>query len=515
MYVFKNALRNIIRSYGRNILIGIIILIISISSCVALSIKKAASNAEAEGLKNLSVTAEISRDRQAIMKKANEDGTDTREAIDNYPSLSLEELQKYAKSSSVKDFYYTITSSINASGDLKPVGTSNDEESSESNNDDKRPSKGSNVPGGMGKQGDFTITGYSSNNAMTSFVKGTSKLSTGEMFSESTVDMKCLISNELATSNSLTVGSKITLANPNVEDETYELTVSGIYTTSEDTTGDNMRFSSSSDPSNKIYTNYATLKQISDVSTTNATTSTNEETGKISTTALRNSTSGTYVFKDVNSLEQFKKDAKTMGLSEFYSVNSSDVTSYEQSLIPIKNLNEFANMFLVVVLIVGGVILAVLNMFNIRERKYEVGVLTAIGMKKWKVALQYISELLVVTFIAVAIGTAVGSAVSVPTANNLLASQIQSQQQQSTQRANNFGEKSSLDRSSNAPSRDNMGQSGKTKVTSYINNINASIDINVVMQLVGIGILLTIISGFVGVVFILRYEPLKILANRT
>lgn len=34
------------------------------------------------------------------------------------------------------------------------------------------------------------------------------------------------------------------------------------------------------------------------------------------------------------------------------------------------------------ILVIGAVILVVLNIFNVRERKYEIGVLTAMGMKK-------------------------------------------------------------------------------------------------------------------------------------
>ena len=55
----------------------------------------------------------------------------------------------------------------------------------------------------------------------------------------------------------------------------------------------------------------------------------------------------------------------------------------------------FFGLFFGVILIIGGIILAVLNVFNIRERKYEIGVLAAIGMKKTKIALQYAIELLV------------------------------------------------------------------------------------------------------------------------
>lgn len=47
MYIFKNAIRCIGRSKGRNILIGIIALIIAVSACIGLSIRQAAESAKA------------------------------------------------------------------------------------------------------------------------------------------------------------------------------------------------------------------------------------------------------------------------------------------------------------------------------------------------------------------------------------------------------------------------------------------------------------------------------------
>lgn len=59
MYILKNALKSISRSKGRNILIGIIVLVIAVSTCVALSIREAANTAKSEALKDLNVTAQI------------------------------------------------------------------------------------------------------------------------------------------------------------------------------------------------------------------------------------------------------------------------------------------------------------------------------------------------------------------------------------------------------------------------------------------------------------------------
>ena len=67
MYIIKNALRCIGRSKGRNILIGIIALVIAISACIGLSIRQAAESAKTSALEGMSVTATISYDRASAM----------------------------------------------------------------------------------------------------------------------------------------------------------------------------------------------------------------------------------------------------------------------------------------------------------------------------------------------------------------------------------------------------------------------------------------------------------------
>ncbi len=48
----------------------------------------------------------------------------------------------------------------------------------------------------------------------------------------------------------------------------------------------------------------------------------------------------------------------------------------------------------------------------------------------------------------------------------------------------------------------------------YMDKINATTDFTILLQLMGIGVGLTIVSSLAAVVFVLRYEPLKILSNR-
>ena len=568
MYILKNAWRSITRSKGRNILIGIIIFVIAVSACIALSIGEAAETARQDSEDQLSITGQISVNRQAMMQ--NQDSKeDKKEAMTNMEELSLDDLKTYADSDYVKSFYYTSSISLDASGDLEAVDTSGVSTDSSDDSTETDGSTGDNSgdnmqgpdgmnqggdqnggqgmtddAGRMGTQGDFTITGYSSDEAMTDFLSGASSITEGSVFDENDNTNQCIISSELAEYNDLSVGDTITLVNPNATDETYEFTICGIYESSD--TGDsysNMMggFGAAFDSANRIYTSYENVSAITEASDT-----------------LQSQTNGTYTFASVDDYEAFKEETEA-ALGDNYTVSSADVDSYEQSLQPLENLSTYAKYFLAVVLAIGGIILVVLNIFNIRERKYEIGVLAAIGMKKGKIALQFLTELLCVTFIAIILGTGVGAAASVPVTNKLLAQQIESSQEQSASQAENFGREaggpqgggpggeapadnnagtaSGTDNSSeDNDSQDNTAQSDSStqsqnddkkqpdqpndskgipgQAAQYVSQISSATDLAVVGKLILIGIGLTLIAGCVAVVFILRYDPLRILSNR-
>ena len=279
MYIIKNALRCISRAKGRNILIGIIVLVIAVSACLGLSIRQAASDARSDALENISVTATISFDRRSQMqgmKKPQEGNSDGQKGsfdkaqfaqmMQSSSSLTLEEYQTYAAADSVKDFYYSMTVSANGSDSFAPVSTETEE--------DTQSSQISSMPGGMGggrmqmagSSSDFQLVGYSGESAMTDFISGTSSVSDGAIFTEGTKEMQCIISEELATFNELAVGDKVVLTNPDNEEETYTLSVVGIYT---DTSSNESSFGGpgmSFDAANKIYMSYPALQKIVDAS---------------------------------------------------------------------------------------------------------------------------------------------------------------------------------------------------------------------------------------------------------
>ncbi len=505
-------MKNISRSLGRNILIGIIAFVIAISSTVALSIKQSAISAEEEALKGLVITASISVDRQKLQSEAGTDRELMMELTNSVGILSLEELQKYATSEYVSTFNYTIESSV-AENDEFEAYTETEEVVQADPTSNTKIDTNIGVPhtnlggfSGIGQQGDFTVVGYNDEPGMSDFINGQNKITDGSIFNF-TADYTCIISDTLAVYNEIGIGDTITIKNPNLETEIYTLTVSGIYSSTLTSDDVDLKFSAAQDPANQIYTSYNTLSLLAATSSENATVSTNDDGVEV-TTALRSTVAGVYSFSNIENYESFKASLTSMGLGEYYSLNSSDLSNYENSLTPIKNLSDFADLFLVLVLGIGGVILVVLNIFNIRERKYEVGVLTAIGMKKFKVALQFMTELFMVTFLAIIFGTIAGAFLSVPIADKLLQNQITAQETTQSQQEENFGRPGmggGLGGGLGIPVEEDVN---------YLDSINAATDVSVIAQLMGIGLLLTVISSLGAIVFIVRFEPLKILSNR-
>lgn len=548
MYIIKNAIRSIGRSKGRNILISIIVLVIAVSACLGLSIRQAAESVKESTLEELTITANIAYDRSSMMngmmgerQKSVDRGFDREHFADmmgNASELTLEEYQTYAHADSVQDFYYTLTASFNGNDELLPVSdeveyTQDTEETqSESGMGGFGAPMGS--PGGKGNMftsSDFSVIGYSSDNAMTAFIDGTaSVLDGGTMFEEGTTEKVCVISEELAIYNDLSVGDKIALENPSLESEIYELEIVGLYTSSANNDFSMSMFGKSQDPANQIYMSANALQEILDSSDESSTTITDENTDRERDSAITGSFSATYVFADTESYYVFEEEVRKLGLDESYTVSSPDLTAFENRLTPLNTLSTMAGWFLLVILIIGAIILVVLNIFNVRERKYEVGVLTAMGMKKWKVAIQFMCEILVVTMIAVVIGAAVGAVSSVPVTNALLAGQIESQNSQQMQMDENFGRPGNFgggmsrgDMDSGMPSGvpDDFG-GGKGNpfgnmiggAADYITEVNSAMNLTVVFQMLGVGLLLTLVASLVSVLFIMRYDPLKILANR-
>ena len=206
---------------------------------------------------------------------------------------------------------------------------------------------------------------------------------------------------------------------------------------------------------------------------------------------------------DKDAISNFESELYDKGLNESLSVNTN-LDIIEGSTSVIGNVKSFAVSFLIVVLVIGSIILIVINAINIRERKYEIGVLRTIGMKKVVLTFQFLSELLMVTLVSLVFGILVGSFISVPVSNNLLKSEIESSQKQVDDIIGNFkGENFDFSR-----------VNGINKINEF-ESIDATVNAYVLVYVLLIGLSLTCVSTLSSMISIQRFKPLTILKERS
>ena len=381
MYIIKNALVNIKRNKGRNILIALIIIVIAASCAVTLAIRESAEKIIKSYEDQNKIEATIGLNRESMMKDFRDSGKSQEEMINSFNSLDSiteEEVNKYGDSEHLESYYYTYELSVNAK-DIKEATdslvkekTTVDTETTTQTKEWESSSGGRpGMPPNMNSRtttnkkttttttekifnekasaGAFSLVGYNSYDDMKDFVNGYYVITSGEVSSDFTSDT-CVISEELATLNNIEVGATITIVDPKDDSKTYDIVVTGIYKENTDSSSDMGRMFTNS--ANKIITNVSFVKKVL------------EGNSELSATITP-----TFIVKDVESVDKFASELTEKGLSSSYQV-TSNVEDIENATQSIKNVRVFATTFLIITLIIGGVVLVVINMINIRERKY-------------------------------------------------------------------------------------------------------------------------------------------------
>jgi putative ABC transport system permease protein len=493
-YIFKNALISIKRNKGRNLLIGLIVVVISCACAVTLAIRNSANtliesykegtDVEATiGINRESMRGEMKMDKDSTEEDKESTKENMQEIFSSASNITEEEIDSYGDSDYVKSYYYQISVGMDSDDIEAASNTSSD-------NDKESDMKDNGGPGGKQdftnvsmSNSDFTIVGYSTIDAMKDFISGKYSITSGEVSDEMDSD-SCVINSELATLNNIEVGDTITFVDPDDDDNTIKLTVTGIFEETSDETDSMGMFTNSV---NSIITNTSVVNKIIDKNSN-----------------INKTITPTFILTSSNVIDKFSEELTKKGLSEYLSV-STNLDEVEASTSTISNVETFATTFLVITLIIGGVVLFVINMINIRERKYEIGVLRTIGMKRSLVSMQFITELIVVSVVGLIMGACVGAFVSVPVANNLLKNEISSSSNQKEEINKNFG---------GGESKKMERISGVANVQAF-DSLDAVVDFKVLVELFGIGIILTIISSSSAVTSIQRFSPLNILKERS
>ena len=198
-----------------------------------------------------------------------------------------------------------------------------------------------------------------------------------------------------------------------------------------------------------------------------------------------------YYLKKPDMILAFETELRNKGLPDSYAVRN-DESAFESVAGPVESLKNLSLTFLIIVLTLGGIIMVLLSIIAIRERKYEIGVLRAMGMKKKKVAFGLWVEIIVITCICFILGMGVGTALSQPVSDAIMTGQAQSSSTGSTSLADRLNGTDSAE-----PEK-----------------INVSVDMATALEILLISVLIASIAGIISVSSITKYEPIKILMER-
>ena len=479
MYIISNALKNLVRNKGRNILISAILLAIVSTTAITLSISNTAESIINDYHTRFGSRVTIAPDMARLFGDGIQPGQ-----IVMQPQVTPQQSLAFARFDSVMEYTIVVYHGANTH-ELLAV----DE-----------------PPGGvLYNIGQFVIEGDAAqgfenflaesilpyfrivSGKWDEFANGQRVLTEGYM---PQADGEAIISSEIAELNNLSVGDVIRLDSQfmSTHDNSIRiihryLTVVGIYL---DMTVANPFAGFWQSPiinrRNEILTTLNTvIAPMRDY-----------ETGI--------DIHATYYLHNPSYLAAFETEARSLGLDDML-VISVDEEGYYAIVAPILGLRSVTRTFMWVALILGCIVLIFISSIAIRERKYEIGVLRAMGLKKHKIAAGLWTEMLALTTICLTVGLILGSVVSQPISDTLLATQAERLQDDSPGITLGRG---LID----------FGRELAAETITPIDTLDISLGVGTIVQIIGIALLLASFAAFVAIIRITKYEPIKILMER-
>lgn len=446
MYYLKNSIQNIKRNKSKYIIVALLITIISLVSVVSIVINSSANNKINEQAQIYGSEVKISQNPEYIRGQIQSGGFDISEIED----LSYEDYEEFAKSEyvdyveylQVSQIYSETVSSIDVNQNPKMGNMGPQFEVSEELED----------------MSSFNITGADEIESSDDFNAGSNILIDGDFPKN---ENEILISNSLLEENSLSIGDELSFIASDGETE-VKLKVVGTFENI-NSTNDFM-----SNSSNTIYTTFDTMNNL------------DEDKTKLEVT---------YHLKTYKDADKFEKEVEEIGIPDSMYVDKNEAT-LNQIVGPLINMKTLLTTFMIVVIILGGASLIFVNLLILKERKYEIGVLRALGQSKKQIVLSIVFEITIVSIISMLIGTLIGL-LSSQAVSDLLLNTISS-----TASSDMQGQKMGRQLMNNIPS---------------INTLSTYIDFSSLYKVILINIFLIISSSLTAITYILKYQPSRIL----
>ena len=461
---------------SRTVLLTVAFTAILVFVLSGLVIHSAANRSINTAKKETGSTVTLAVNMQTLRQKA-EAEMNKPDGFKNYkiPAVSKELADKIAKLPGVKTYAYSSQSSANAAADIKAIKSADQQDMEEQSN--KGAGSGVSQLKGPMPVADFQILGTNNMPATTEFSSGNNKITAGRAITPEDADTNNVVIEEgLAQSNHMKVGSKFTLKDSH--GKTYEMTVVGIYQANAGTNGLAASYSFMN-PANQIYTPLHVPNEMQNL--------TDEVNSAI------------YTLTDPSKTAEFVKAAGDIAPTSTYQIQSND-EKYQQMLEPLNNVSALARNIVILVAIAGAVILALIVMLMVRERRFEIGVLMSLGESKGRIIAQFFTELFIVMVVSVGLASVTGNIVGNAVGNQLIKQEAQTSMQ------------------NNVPKDAFVGTAPQTKLPTP-NHPQQNVNLNVqtspsqIVLLTGIAILITLVSVGLASTGIMRLNPKEILTQ--
>ncbi len=469
MYLIGHALKNIARNKGRYLLIGAVLTISFLAVTVSAMIHFTTAAVIDDYSDRFGASVYFTPDLRKLLAltEPDEDG------MYRNPEITTEQYIAFSKSDAVRNTLFQGSRQTYGDG-LIGLDQGGEERSLASdawnsftglNAHDTQPRR---------QAPNTTVLGYSDSSLMEDFARGLRELDEGSLFA---APGECMVSRDFADLNGLNLGDSFDLQDVNsMEVGPLHLTVCGIYLdiTTPQPDGSDWAVTNRR---NEILTSFSTLEEHS--------------IQGLYVTAV-------YYLKSPDLAPAFESYLRENGLDEVYNVNV-DAASYNNIVKPVESLKNISAAFLAVILSVGCLVLILLSMLGVRERKYEIGVLRAMGMPKGKVAFGLICESVCVMALCLCIGFGVGSVIAQPISDAIMEEQANLVEQQPQP---DFGDILS-------------STAGAKETVSALQEVEIVLAPESIVLIAMISLALGLLTNVAGIFYITRYEPMKILWGKS
>ena len=333
--------------------------------------------------------------------------------------------------------------------------------------------------------GDTTLSGIDDFNFVSEVEAGTISLVDGETYA-ATDENVAIVSQQLLDDNSLKIGDTISLTTVDGATEISLKIVGAYQSTSVDESGQDT-FNN-----NTIYVSVATVKKFM----------TAEQLEKLTVNNVK------YYLAKAEQKDAFLASANEKFGAQLDGLKLDiDDSSYQTMVGPIENVGSFASVVMWIVIAASVVIITLIVVINVKDRRYEMGVLLSLGARRASILGQVFLELVIVGTVAFALSLATSQLIASKMGESLLAQQVAS--------ASESAEKSASENANtmNGGRALRFGQQTASKAKA-IDEINVSAGMAEYLTLFGAGYAILIVAMILPSINILRYQPKTILSGK-